>query len=282
LRRVVAAYLINGKENALIDMGYRSSAKAVLRDLLDHGVGRLDYLLPTHVHLDHAGACGTLASKHPNAKILAHPKGVRHLTDPSRLVEAANELFGRYQMLEYGIPDPIEQSRVSSLRDDDGIDLGCGVTLRTIWTPGHASHHLSYFEEETRAVFTGDAVGILWPDLSFLIPTTPPTSFNLELAQESLTRIGNLRPSQLLTPHFGVVNDVPKYIDENGRSLLEWKDAVESLITKDDSVTDITETIVRRTCRLSGMSPESIPEYVHTTIRLNVLGLLQYLRKGIR
>ena len=282
LRRVVAAYLINGKERALVDMGYRSSAETVIRDLLDHGVDGLDYLLPTHVHLDHAGACGALASKYPTAKILAHPRGVPHLTDPSRLVEATNELFGSDLMLDYGLPDPIDQSRVSNLMNDDEITLGRGITVRAIWTPGHASHHLSYFDEEARSVFTGDAVGILWPDLPFLIPTTPPTSFNLKLALESLARIGNLRPSQLLTPHFGVVTEVSKHIDENVRRLLEWKDVIESLTATDNSVTGITETMIRRICRLAGRSPESIPEHIHTTIRLNVLGLLRYLRKDIR
>lgn len=281
LRGVVSVYLINGKERALIDMGYRSSARTVMKDLLDHGVDSLDYLLPTHVHLDHAGACGTLANQFPNAAILAHPKGVPHLSDPSRLVEATNELFGRDLMRDYGIPDPIAQARVRSISDDAEIELGGGVTLRTIWTPGHASHHLSYLVEETGDLFTGDAIGILLPDFSVLMPTTPPTSFNLELALESLTHIKNLNPSRLLIPHFGVVGDAGKAFDENVRSLVEWKNAIESMIAADNSLDDMTDAMIRRMCGLAGKSPESIPEYLRISIRLNVLGLVRYLKKSV-
>lgn len=279
-REVVAAYLIEGKERALIDMGYRSSAGAVMQNLLDHDMGRVQYLLPTHVHLDHAGSCGTLAKKFPDAVVLAHPKGVNHLIDPSKLVGATTELFGRDLMQEYGLPEPIDQSSVRSIIDDSEIQLGSDVTLRAVWTPGHASHHISYQIEETRDVFTGDAVGIFLPGFPVLFPTTPPTSFNLELATESLTRIRDLRPSRLFTPHFGVVQDAAKAIDDNIRSLTEWKDAVEPMIAAGISADKVTDAQIRKLCGLVGRSPESIPEHLRISIRLNVLGLERYLKKA--
>jgi glyoxylase-like metal-dependent hydrolase (beta-lactamase superfamily II) len=113
LPRVVACYLVRGKESALLDMGYRSSAESVIRDLVSLGVGsdEVDYLLPTHVHLDHSGSCGTIARRFPRASVLAHPVGVPHLSDPTRLVEGAGELFGEALMRRYGLPDPIENKK---------------------------------------------------------------------------------------------------------------------------------------------------------------------------
>lgn len=101
---VVAAYLVTGKETALIDMGYESSAQIVIDDLTKHGVGPndLDYLLPTHVHLDHSGSCGTLAKRFDNASIGVHPKGKPHLADPDRLWKGAGQLFGHELMARYG------------------------------------------------------------------------------------------------------------------------------------------------------------------------------------
>ncbi len=153
----VAAYLVTGKERALIDMGYGSSAQAIANDLDENGIGTdgIDYLLPTHVHLDHSGACGTLAEKYLNASIRVHPKGLPHLADPTRLWVGAGELFGGQLMEKFGKPQPVERTRMREVSDSEEISLGRGLTLRALWTPGHASHHLSYDLEGTGIVATG-------------------------------------------------------------------------------------------------------------------------------
>jgi glyoxylase-like metal-dependent hydrolase (beta-lactamase superfamily II) len=198
--------LISGKEKALVDMGFESSASNVIEDLEKGGVGKddLDYLLPTHVHLDHSGSCGTLARRFSKASIRVHPKGGPHLADPSKLWKAASELFGGKLMEKYGKPKPIDSKLLRAIDNDETICLGRCVTLRSLWTPGHASHHLSYVVEGTGTVLTGDAVGTKYPDFPAVIPATPPTSFNLRLALESLERIREIVPTKILAPHFGV------------------------------------------------------------------------------
>ena len=124
-------------------MGYPSSANVILQDLAEASISDIDYLLPTHVHLDHSGSCGRLAKQFPRALIYVHPIGRQHLIDPTRLIEDATKLFGVELMGRYGSPELINDNRVRSLRDDEVLDLGKGLTLRTVWTPGHASHHLS-------------------------------------------------------------------------------------------------------------------------------------------
>ena len=277
----VAAYLIKGKETALIDTGYASSAEIVRKDLADSGLYAIDHLLPTHVHLDHSGACGTLAAFFDTASIRVHPKGEQHLIDPTKLCEGARVIFGDNLMKAYGRPQPISASRVKVINDGEEIDLGKGMTLRSVWTPGHASHHLSYFLEEIGAVFTGDAVGIRSKRFPILIPTTPPTSFNLEVALGSLQRLRQLSPKQLLTPHYGVVGSARDEIDANIRSLEVWVAKIGEMLkagtTIDSMVALMAEEISRHL-----PNPMELPDFLLTSIRLSVLGVVRYLNLSDR
>lgn len=279
---VVAAYIVRGKENALIDMGYASSAATVLMDINDskvEGAG-IDYLLPTHVHLDHSGACGDLAENFADASIRAHPKGQRHLVDPSVLWKAAGELFGPELMKLYGRPQPINGSRVRAIGDGEEISLGGGLTLRSIWTPGHASHHLSYELEGAATVFTGDAVGITHPAFPVLIPTTPPTSFNLEAAIASLQRIKQVSPKRLATPHYGVIHDAASSIDANIRSLQDWAAKINKMLRSGLSTDSIITTLAEAIAGERAQPRGPLPDYLLTSIKVSVLGMVRYLSSG--
>jgi glyoxylase-like metal-dependent hydrolase (beta-lactamase superfamily II) len=276
---VVAAYLLSGKERALVDMGYESSAGIVVSDLEENEVSldSLDYLLPTHVHLDHCGSCGTLAEKFAGASIRVHPRGEPHLVDPGKLWGGARKIFGAEVVNRYGRPQPIHRSRMRVIGDGEEIVLGRGLTLRSIWTPGHASHHLSYVLEETDAVLTGDAVGITYPSFPVLTPTTPPTTFNLQLAIESLERIQALAPSKLLTPHYGVVanSDV---IDKNIHALKEWEAKIRKMVGEGFTQDEIARGLIEETARRGGLSADVIPDYLSLSIRISALGFMRYLK----
>ena len=276
---MVAAYVIRGKENALIDMGYASSAATILTDINDSklALDSIDYLLPTHVHLDHSGACGALAKNFSRASIRVHPIGERHLVDPSKLWEGASELFGAELMKLYGRPEPINESRVRAIGDGEEISLGSGLTLRSIWTPGHASHHLSYEVEGTGTVFTGDAVGITYPAFPVLIPTTPPTSFNLDNAITSLQRINQVSPKRLLTPHYGVIHDAAGSIDANIRSLRDWTAKIDEMLNSGLPTNSIITALTKAIAHQWARTDEPLPDYVTMSIRLSVLGAIRYL-----
>ena len=280
---VVAAYLIRGKETALIDMGYASSAETVLKDLETSGFAEaVDYLLPTHVHLDHSGACGTLASSFENATIRVHPKGERHLVDPADLWAGATMLFGDELMRKYGKPAPIEERRVQTIADGDEINLGSGLTLRSMWTPGHASHHLSYFIEESETVVTGDAVGITSANFPILIPTTPPTSFNLDAAVESLRRIRLLSPKRLLMPHYGIIGNALNSIDANVNSLENWIAQINKMMKVGSSIESIVTALTEEIARSTQDPRVPLPGYLRVSIRLSVLGAVRYLKSSER
>ena len=277
---MVAAYLVRAKESALIDMGYASSAKTVLKDLERSGFAKVDYLLPTHMHLDHSGACGTLASSFGGATIRVHPKGERHLIDPGELWAGATMLFGDELMRKYGRPVPIEGRRVKTISDGDEISLGDGLTLRSIWTPGHASHHLSYFIEESETVVTGDAVGINSANFPILIPTTPPTSFSLDAAVESLRRIRELSPKRLLTPHYGILGNALDSIDANINSLEDWTAKINKMMKIGLSIETIVTTLTEEITRSAQNPLATLPDYLRVSIRLSVLGAVRYLKSS--
>jgi glyoxylase-like metal-dependent hydrolase (beta-lactamase superfamily II) len=265
-------------------MGYASSADAVQRDIERSGIsaGGIDYLLPTHVHLDHSGACGRLAAHFKNASIRVHPKGQRHLIDPTTLWEGAGQLFGDELMKQYGRPQPIEADRVGAIADEEEIDLGNGLVLRSIWTPGHASHHLSYNLEGKETVFTGDAVGISSHSFLVLIPTTPPTSFNLDAAVESLRRIRQLSPKRLLTPHFGVINHGEDSIDANISSLVSWTAEIAGLLKRGSSIDSIVTTLTEEIARRTTNPTAPLPDYLQLSVRVSVLGAVRYLKSSDR
>lgn len=278
---VVAAYLLTGTETALIDMGYQSSAKIIIDDLANRGIGSdgLNYLLPTHVHLDHSGSCGTLAKRFTAASIRVHPKGEPHLVDPTRLWNGATQLFGEELMRRYGSPEPIERNHLRVANDGEVIDLGRGIILRTVWTPGHASHHLSYQWEGGKAFFTGDAVGLYHPDFPVLIPTTPPTSFDLEKTLRSLERLGEGSPLEFYTPHYGVVANAKQWIGKNVSSVLQWKNSIEEKKKSGLTNEEITKVIIDETSRKIGRQVADLPEYLLVSIKVSTLGVLQYLNR---
>ena len=277
----VAAYLIKGKETALIDTGYASSAEIVRKDLADSDLYPIDYLLPTHVHLDHSGACGTLAAFFDAASIRVHPKGERHLIDPTKLWEGARELFGDELMKAYGRPQRISGGRVKVINDGEEIDLGDDMTLRSVWTPGHASHHLSYILEEIGAVFTGDAVGIRSKRFPVLIPTTPPTSFNLGAALGSLRALRQLSPKQLLTPHYGGLRSAQDEIDANIQSLEVWVARIGEMLKGGNTIDSIVALMAEEISRHHSKLME-LPDFLLTSIRVSTLGVVRYLNSSDR
>jgi len=199
---LVASYLIKGERSALIDAGYSSSVQSVLTELwgLNGGGVDVDLLIPTHVHLDHAGAIGRLSEAMPNAQVLVNEHGLKHLIDPSKLVETAARLFGDKAMSVYGTPLPLPRERLQAVEELHQLDLGAGKKFRIFHTPGHAWHHMSVFLEKERLLITGDAAGLYYLGFNFPIPATPPPGFDEEQYVKSLTKFMNMNPAALLLP----------------------------------------------------------------------------------
>jgi glyoxylase-like metal-dependent hydrolase (beta-lactamase superfamily II) len=278
----VAVYVVKGsRKTAVIDCGYASSYGNVLQGLRELKVepSRVDYLIPTHVHLDHAGAAGHLIRYMPRAKVVAHERAAPHLVDPTRLVESATTVFGEKLIQMYGKPLPVDKRRVEAVGEESRIDLGA-ATLTTLYAPGHAPHQISVLFEEEHLLFTADAVGIVFPGFPTMIPTTPPPSFDPVKFNQTLDKLRQTDPKALLVPHFGVRKDVEVVIDRTKEETERWVREVKALHDKRKPPEQIVEEQRRRIISETGIPAGSFPGYVNVPIRASVLGIIAYLDRA--
>jgi glyoxylase-like metal-dependent hydrolase (beta-lactamase superfamily II) len=278
----VAVYVVKGgRKTAVIDCGYASSYGNVMQGLRQLGIepSRVDYLIPTHVHLDHAGATGDLLRHMPRAKVVAHEKAVPHLVDPTRLVESATSFFGEKLVQMYGKPTPVDKNRITAVGEESHVDLG-GATLTTLHAPGHAPHQISVLLEEEHLLFSADAVGMVFPGFPTLLPTTPPPSLDPVKLVRTLEMLRQTDPKMLLVPHYGVRKDVNLIIDRTKERTEQWVKDVTKLNDMNLTPERIVEELRRKIMDETGMRLADFPGYVNVMIRLSVLGILGYLKRG--
>jgi glyoxylase-like metal-dependent hydrolase (beta-lactamase superfamily II) len=276
----VSAYLVKGPKATLVDCGYASSYESVLKGLAEVGVMPTDirYIIPTHVHLDHAGAAGRLLKEMPNAQVIAHERGAPHLVDPARLIESSTKVFGSAIMGLYGLPEPVPADRITAVGEEASLDLGKGLSATLIHTPGHAPHQISVMLDRTKAMFTADAVGIVYPRMKALIPTTPPPSFSPSELVATIGTIRQTKPSELLVPHFGARKDVDWVFDRTTELVQGWVEKVKGLWKKGVSLDEATEAMQGEVAREAGTA--DLPIYAQVSIRTSVMGIIHYLEKG--
>jgi glyoxylase-like metal-dependent hydrolase (beta-lactamase superfamily II) len=200
--RVICAYETAG---AIVDPGPTVSIDTLLDGLTEEPRA----LLLTHIHLDHAGAAGVLCRRFPQLKVYVHERGAPHLADPSRLLASATRLYGDRMDHLWGEFAPVPQERIVALSGGERIEGGIDVE----YTPGHASHHVSYFEEATGDAFVGDVCGVRLPPHEYVIPPTPPPDIDVELWLRSLDIVAARRPRAVCLTHFGRFEDVGEHID---------------------------------------------------------------------
>jgi glyoxylase-like metal-dependent hydrolase (beta-lactamase superfamily II) len=221
---VTAGYLVEGPSPVLVETGSQSSVPALLHALDAHGVAPADLagVAITHIHLDHAGGVGDVARAFPRATIYVHPKGARHLADPTRLVDSAARVYGPLLDSLYGRLAPTPPERIRILEDGDTITVGPARELVTVDSPGHAKHHLALHDSESGLLFAGDAVGVRLPSAGIIRPAAPPPDFDLDLAINSLRRFRERRPAGVALAHYGLLPDPMAMLEEAEDILRQW------------------------------------------------------------
>jgi glyoxylase-like metal-dependent hydrolase (beta-lactamase superfamily II) len=211
-----ASHLIveNGRA-AFVDVATSYSVPRLLAALEDRGLepADVDYVILTHVHLDHGGGAGALMRRLPAAKLVVHPRGARHVIDPRKLIAGASAVFGEEAVREdYGEVLPVDAGRVIEAPEGLTLDLG-GRPLHFIDAPGHARHHVCIWDEASRSWFSGDTFGLAYPELAsekgvFIFPTTTPVQFDPEAMVASIDRMLEKKPRAMLLTHYSRVGDV--------------------------------------------------------------------------
>lgn len=280
---VTAAYVVRGNDAvALVETGPKSRVEDVLAGLERLGIEELRWIVVTHIHLDHAGAAGTLAQRFPEATVAVHGVGAPHLVDPTKLWSSASRIYGNAMEQMWGGIDPLAEDRVRVIEDGDEIDLG-GRKLTALETPGHAGHHHAYVDDVTGAMFTGDALGVRLQDVPIVRPATPPPEFKLELAIDSIERIRAAAPTELWPTHFGPVpGDVGETCDQAIESLQRWAGWIDAARSDTRDVDDIAERVraADREFAAGSLAPEHVDKLEQTTsYRMNVQGYMRYFDK---
>ena len=214
-RGPVRSYLINEDKKALIDSGPTTSSQTVLAGIAQIGVRaeEIDYIILTHIHLDHSGGAGTLLKYMPRAKVLAHERAIRHLIDPSRLIISATQAQGDDSPTRNGEVLPVTESRLVSVQDGDILKLSARQSLTLLDCPGHAPHELCIYESRSRGIFVGDAVGHTVEGTDIIVPITPPPSFNFDLYLDTLEHLKKLNASKLYFSHYGASTAVEEKLE---------------------------------------------------------------------
>jgi glyoxylase-like metal-dependent hydrolase (beta-lactamase superfamily II) len=205
--RVIAAALMQAADGVtLIDPGPTSCLPALESGLRNRGLTLRDVrtILLTHIHLDHAGACGTIVERVPGVRVYVHERGAPHMIDPAKLLASATRLWGDQMDAVWGAFLPVPAGQVTVLRGGERLELA-GTGLKVAYTPGHAKHHVSYLDEHTGMAYVGDTAGVRVSG-DYLIAPTPPPDIDIEAWQQSLDTIDAWQPVSLFVTHFGPIS----------------------------------------------------------------------------
>lgn len=281
---VAVQVLATDRGPVLVDTGPASTLAALEAGLAGQGlaVADLHAILLTHIHLDHAGAAGVLARANPRVTVYVHERGAPHLVDPSKLLASATRLYGDRMDALWGPFLPVPRERVVSVAGDETLDLG-GRQVDVLYTPGHASHHVSYLEPATGTAYVGDTGGIRVPAFPRALPVTPPPDFDLERWLASIDALLARAPRRLFRTHYGFDFDPSTSLAELRQGLTEWADTARHL--RDDPSLSDAERADRFQARImSWLAAKAAPDAVETyasfaNFRGSYHGLARYWEK---
>lgn len=216
--RVICSYDVDG---VIVDPGPTSCLDALLEGL----EGRIPRaLLLTHIHLDHAGATGELCRRYPALEVYVHERGAPHIVDPSKLMASATRLYGEHMDELWGAMVPVPEERVRALKGGETVE-----GFEVAYTPGHASHHVTYFHQASGDAYTGDVAGVRIPPHELALAPTPPPDIDVELWLDSIETVAARSPARLCLTHFGYVTEVTEHLHRVREALLDGAEAAREL-----------------------------------------------------
>jgi len=238
----ISSYLVSGKKKALVDVGPQVTIPGLLAALAETGTapGEIDYIILSHIHMDHAGGIGRAVKEMKNAQVLAHRRAYNHLVDPAILWQASQATLGSLA-LKYGKIEPVPQDRIILAQDSMKLDLEDGFDLEIYQTPGHAAHHLAAFDRKDRVLMAGDAAGIEMN--GFLRPGAPPP-FRLRDYLDSLDRMIALQPRKIGYAHFGCYDNAVARLQAVRIQTLLWYKIAQTGVKENRTPEDVFRLIL--------------------------------------
>jgi glyoxylase-like metal-dependent hydrolase (beta-lactamase superfamily II) len=287
--------IVENNRVAFIDTGTNEALPNALAALKKIGVDvtAVDYVILTHIHLDHAGGAGAMMQTFPNAKLVVHPRGVRHMAEPSKLIAGVSAVYGsKYVERVYGEIVPVSAERIITAVDGHVVTLA-GRRLICLDTPGHARHHICIIDDRTGGIFTGDTFGLSYRELDidgrqFVFPTTTPSQFDPESMRQSMARLLDLSPPAMYLTHYGQLYDVA----QRGLDLRRRLDALVELALAERAAGDARHGRIKNAMTKYLLSEIrdygcSLPEKTllsiwETDLELNSQGLVHWLESDVQ
>jgi glyoxylase-like metal-dependent hydrolase (beta-lactamase superfamily II) len=291
---MVSSHLIlqNGKA-AFVDVGASPSIPYLLQGLHEHNLSRADveYVIVTHVHLDHAGGVGALMRQLPNAMLVVHPRGSRHMIDPSKLIAGASAVYGQEEIAKtYGEILPVHEDRV--IVATDGFQLDFDGRILEFWnSPGHARHHFCIIDHQTRSIFTGDSFGLSYREFDcneqvFILPTTSPVQFDPDEMKATIQRIADYQPQAVYLTHFSrlefqdyLATDLLKMVDahvEIAQRSIHFEKTIKLEQIKNDLWELLWDEALEHGCKLN---EKQAYQLLALDLELNAQGLVHWLQR---
>jgi glyoxylase-like metal-dependent hydrolase (beta-lactamase superfamily II) len=292
-KSIAAALLESDDHYGIVDPGPESTLATLLEQLRTNGieVTDLDAILLTHIHLDHAGATGALLRENPRLAVYVHSKGAQHMVDPAKLLNSAGRLWGDELKFLFGETLPVPPENLRILEGAETLKLG-NRKLDVVYTPGHASHHVSYFDDAAGVAFIGDTAGIRIDNGPYILPATPPPDIDLALWDQSFAAILDRRPARLFLTHYGYSDNPAGHIVEFRERLHHWADVAEEALASaandpaplDSDARDATamNTFIKmsRAEMDEILGPVEAEHHAFTAaLNLSFLGLARHIRK---
>lgn len=282
-RHAIATAVIQSPAGvALVDPGPTSCLARLTRELHERGVRFADVqaLLLTHIHLDHAGAAGTIVREHPHIRVYVHERGATHMADPQRLIDSARRLYGADMDRLWGEFAAVPRESLVPLAGGEQVEAG-GRRFDVAYTPGHASHHVSYFDRSSGVAFVGDTAGVCI-DGGYVLPPTPPPDIDIEAWRASVARIEAWAPDTLFLTHFGPITTPRPHLQSLLHNLEQMGDIVLRTLADrgtDDERSRVFAESLRQDMRRQ-MTEAQVATYpVAAPFEMLWLGLARYWRK---
>jgi glyoxylase-like metal-dependent hydrolase (beta-lactamase superfamily II) len=282
-KSIAAALIESGDRRALIDPGPTSTLENVRSALEQRGltIKALDALLLTHIHMDHAGASGSMVRENPRLAVYVHSAGAKHMADPTKLMASARRLWPDTLATLFGEMVPVPMQNLRVLEGGETIALG-SAKFDVEYTPGHASHHVSYFDDASGTAFTGDTTGVRIENGPFILPATPPPDIDLTIWEESFRKILDRKPARLFLTHYGYSENPAEHIAIFRDRLHRWFAKTQEILqtADDDSAAMKSFLAFTRSEMLKWLPEAEVDHYAFTAgLDLSFLGLTRHARK---
>ena len=282
-RSIATGLLESDGHSSIVDPGPGSTLDTLRRQLRAHGVdvGELDAILLTHIHLDHAGATGALVRENPRLAVYVHKNGAPHMIDPSKLLASAQRLWPNDLQRLFGETLPVPAENLRIIEGGETLKLG-SRQVEVVYTPGHASHHVSYFDKEEGVAFVGDTAGVRIEGNSFVMPATPPPDIDLGIWDKSFAAILERKPERLFLTHFGYSGNPSEHILLFRERLHQWAALAEETLrttASDPAAMDSFMSAARAEISQHLPADEADHYAFSAGLNLSFLGLARYLRK---